>query len=147
MSRSQRKRGFRVVVSDFLDAGDGLLDSDRPPAWEHAIRELAARHQTLAVEVIDPRELDIPDVGTILMQDPESGELRELHTGSRRVRERYSAAARMQRERTRRALRRAGAGHLVLRTDRDWVADTARFTLAHRRIAQRLHAPPTGVAR
>jgi uncharacterized protein (DUF58 family) len=147
VSRAHRKRGLRLIVSDFLDTGDGLLDPDRPPAWEHPMRELTARQQVLAVEIIDPRELDIPNIGTVLIQDPESGQVRELRTGSRRVRERYSAAARAQRERTRRALRRAGVAHLVLRTDRDWIADTARFTLAHRRVAQRLHAPVTGVVR
>ena len=77
----------------------------------------------------------------MLLQDPETGELRELNTGDRKVRERYSAAARLQRERNRRALRRAGVGHLLLRTDRDWVSDTARFALRHRRVAARLHTP------
>jgi uncharacterized protein (DUF58 family) len=147
LSRGHRKRGMRLIVSDFLDTGDALLDPNRPPAWEHPIRELTARQQVLAVEIIDPRELDIPNIGTILIQDPESGQVRELNTGSRRVRERYSAAARAQRERTRRAMRRAGVAHLVLRTDRDWIADTARFTLAHRRVAQRLRAPAAGVTR
>ncbi len=147
VSRGQRKRGLRVIVSDFLDLSDTPADPDAPLPWEKAIREIAARHQVIAVEIIDPRELDIPNVGTILLQDPETGEVRELHTGDRKVRQRYAAAARMQRERTARALRRAGVGHLVLRTDRDWVADTARFALNHRRIAGRLHRPPAGVAR
>ncbi len=147
LSRAQRKRGLRVVVSDFLAAGDGSVDPDVPPNWERGMRELSARHQVMAVEIIDPRELDIPNIGVVLLQDPESGDIRELNTSSRAVRERYSVASRLQRERTRLALRRAGAAHLILRTDRDWVADTARFTLAHRRIAQRLHAPPRGSTR
>ncbi len=96
---------------------------------------LRSRSQTIAVEILDPRELDIPNVGMVLLQDPETGELRELNTGDRRVRRRYAAAARMQRERNRRAFRRAGVGHLLLRTDRDWVSDTARFAL---------QAPPSG---
>ena len=111
------------------------------------MRELAAHHQTIAVEILDPRELDIPNVGVVLLQDPETGELRELNTGDRKVRRRYSLAARIQRERNRQSLRRAGVGHLVLRTDRDWVSDTARFALKHRRVAARLHTPPAGVAR
>ncbi len=147
VSRAQRKRGLRVVVSDFLDVADGSTDDTTSPSWERPMREMAARHQVIAVEIIDPRELDIPDVGTIMVQDPESGEIRELNTGSRKVRQRYAAAARLQRERTAKALRRAGIGHLVLRTDRDWVADTARFALRHRRMASRLHRPPSGVPR
>jgi len=147
VSRSQRKRGLRVIVSDFIDLADATNDPDAPTSWERSMREVAARNQVIAIEIIDPRELDIPNVGTILLQDPETGEVRELNTSNRKVRERYAVAARAQRERTARALRRAGVGHLVLRTDRDWVADTARFALKHRRIAARLHAPPTGVTR
>jgi uncharacterized protein (DUF58 family) len=147
LARGQRKRGLRVVVSDFIDLSDAVGDVATPTSWERPMRELASRNQTIAVEILDPRELDIPNVGVVLLQDPETGELRELNTGDRRVRQRYSAAARMQRERNRRALRRAGIGHLVLRTDRDWVGDTARFALKHRRVAARLHTPPAGIVR
>ena len=152
VARGQRKRGLRVVVSDFIDVGDGLGDAHAEPSWEKPMRELSLRHQVIAVEIIDPRELDIPNVGIVLLQDPETGEVRELNTGQRKVRQRYADAARVQRQRTARALRRAGVGHLVLRTDRDWVADMARFALDHRRMAGRLHVPRrggagTGVAR
>jgi len=147
LARAQRKRGLRVVVSDFIDLSDAAGDVGSPTSWERPMRELATHHQTIAVEVLDPRELDIPNVGVVLLQDPETGELRELNTGDRKVRRRYSLAARIQRERNRQSLRRAGVGHLVLRTDRDWVSDTARFALKHRRVAARLHTPPAGVAR
>ena len=55
------------------------------------------------------------------------------------------AASAAQRERIRISLRRAGVGHIQLRTDRDWVQDIARFVLAYRRVASMLHAPPQGV--
>ena len=147
VARSQRKRGLRVVVSDFIDMRDSASDPETPPSWERAMRELGARHQSIAVEIIDPRELTIPNVGTVLLQDPETGVARELNTSDRKIRQRYAAAASLQRRRTAWALRRAGVAHLVLRTDRDWVADTARFALKHRRVAARLHQPPTGVMR
>jgi uncharacterized protein (DUF58 family) len=147
VARAQRKRGLRVVVSDFIDLTDTNTELESSPSWEKAMRELAARHQVIAAEIIDPRELDIPNVGMVLLEDPETGEVRELNTSSKKVRQRYAAAARVQRERTARALRRAGVAHLVLRTDRDWVADTARFALNHRRVAARLHSPPAGVTR
>jgi uncharacterized protein (DUF58 family) len=146
-SRTQRKRGLRVVVSDFLDILDASDDPESAPPWERPMRLLSSRHQVLAVEIVDPRELDLPNVGTVALTDPETGEVRELNTGRRAIREAYSRAARLQRERTTRALRRAGVGHLVLRTDSDWIADTARFALSHRRIAQRLHQPPRGVTK
>jgi uncharacterized protein (DUF58 family) len=153
MSRSPRRRGLRVVVSDFLERedavslGDEGMTVDTPPSWERPLRQLSTRHHVIAIEVIDPRELDIPDVGTILMRDAESGQVRELHTSSRRVRATYAAAARLQRERTARAMRRSGVSHLVLRTDRPWLTEFARFALTHRRMAADLRRRRTGVQR
>lgn len=142
MSRTQSRKGLRVVVSDFLDgAGSDFVNEELP--WERAMKRLSARHQVLAVEITDPREWQLPDVGVVLFTDPESGAVREVDTGDARVRASYAEAAIAHRERIRDALRRTGAAHLELSTDRDWVADTARFVLQHRRIASRLHAPPT----
>jgi uncharacterized protein (DUF58 family) len=125
LSRHQR-RGLRVVVSDLHDP-----DVDR---WGLGLRRLAARHRVLVVEVIDPRELELPSMGLLTLVDPESGRTREVNTGSRRLRERYAAAARDQRDTTAAVVRRAGAAHLVVRTDRDWVRDLAMFLLRQRRV-------------
>jgi uncharacterized protein (DUF58 family) len=137
MSRSQQRRGLRVVVSDFLD-GSGN-DPGVPLAWERPMRRLSGRHQVLAVEVLDPRELELPDVGVVLLTDPETGAVQEINTGDAGLRARYAVAADAHRTRVRATLRRTGAAHLLLRTDQDWVADTARFVLGHRRVARRLH--------
>ncbi|GAA2841159.1 DUF58 domain-containing protein [Nonomuraea rubra] len=141
LSASRRRRGMRLVVSDFLDAHPDLdLDAERP--WERPIRRLAARHQVLAVEVIDPRELELPDVGRVAFADPETGKVREVHLSSK-IRRAYAEAAALQREGTRLALRRAGIAHLVLRTDRDWVFDVAQFVLRQRRMSHLAHRRPT----
>lgn len=60
VARAQRKRGLRVVVSDFIDLADASTDPNTPPSWEKAMRELAARHQTIAVEIIDPGNSTYP---------------------------------------------------------------------------------------
>ncbi|MCW6008737.1 DUF58 domain-containing protein [Micromonospora sp. CPCC 205371] len=145
LGRSAPRRGLVVVVSDFLD---GLPENDRDdrPEWEANLRRLAVRHQVLAVEVTDPRELELPDVGLITLVDPESGQRREVSTGSRKLRDKYKAAATAQRDIVRRALRRTGAHHLPLRTDRDWVADIVRHVYAQRRLAMAAARPPRGVA-
>jgi uncharacterized protein (DUF58 family) len=124
---SRGRRGLRVIISDLLEPS---------AAWEKPLRALAARHQVLAIEIIDPRELDLPDVGVVHLADPETGAVREIML-DRRTRAAYAQAAAAQREDTRQALRGAGAAHLVLRTDRDWVADIARFALRQRRVAGR----------
>jgi uncharacterized protein (DUF58 family) len=138
MARSQYRRGLRVVISDFLDRGE---TSDGELTWQRPMRRLAARNQVIAVEIIDPRELDLPDVGPVILTDPETGHTREVVL-SRKVRAKYAEAAARQRTRTRDTIRACGVPHLVLRTDRDWITDVARFTLKQRRVAGR--AQPQG---
>ncbi len=126
-----RRRGLMVVVSDFL----------APPGWERALRGLAHRHEVLAVEIVDPRELALPDVGVLEVMDPETGAQREVLT-SAGLRERYAAAAGRQRDDIALALRRAGVDHLVLRTDRDWLLDIVRF-VGRRKQRRRVAAGTT----
>jgi len=144
LHRSARRRGLIVVVSDFLDGLDTEVGAGgEGPAWERSIRRLALRHHVLAVEVIDPRELALPDVGLLTLVDPETGQRREVSTASKRLREQYAAAAAEQREAVAAALRRSGADHLVLRTDRDWLRDIVWHVVAQRRRA-RAHAVQPG---
>ena len=106
-----RARGLVVVVSDFRGPRD----------WEPALRSLRARHGVLAVEVRDPRELELPAVGDVWMVDPETGRQLVVNTSRRQVRARFKAAAAEDRAEVAAALRRAGADHLVLSTDGDWL--------------------------
>ena len=147
LARLQRRRGLRVIVSDFLSPGDTELDPNVEPDWERALRRLAVRNQVIAVEVVDRREVEFPDVGDILIRDPESDFERYVNTSDAAARARFDAASRAQRERVKVALRRAGVGHIQLRTDRDWVHDIARFVLGYKRTAAVLHTPPQGVTR
>lgn len=147
LSRVQRRRGVRVVVSDFLTPGDTELDPDVEPDWERSLRRLTVKNQVICVEVVDRREIDFPDVGDILIRDPETDFSRYVNTSDDGARARFNAASAAQRERIKVAIRRAGAGHIMLRTDRDWVHDIARFVLTYRRVASVLHAPPQGVMR
>jgi uncharacterized protein (DUF58 family) len=124
LARRPLRRGLVVVVSDWLGG---------PTAWEKPMRALSARHQVLAVEVVDPRELALPSMGLLTLVDPESGSLLEVDTGSSKLRERYAAAAAAQRRAVADALRRCRAGHLVLRTDRDWLLDVVRHVATARR--------------
>lgn len=143
IGRAVTRRGLVVVVSDFLDGlgDDGL--GPGAPGWEQPLRILSARHQVLAVQVTDPREHELPDVGLLTVVDPETSRRREVPTASRRLRERYAAAARQQQATITAAVRRAGAAHLPLRTDRDWVADIVRHVYAQRRLGGANHKPMT----
>jgi uncharacterized protein (DUF58 family) len=129
LRRPARRRGLVAVVSDFIGPATG---GELP--WERPLRSLAPRHQLLGIEVLDPRELELPAAGLITFVDTESGRQLEVQTSSSSVRQNYAAAAQAQRNRIAVALRHAGAGHLQLRTDRDWINDIVRYVLARRRL-------------
>ena len=129
LRRPPRRRGLVAVVSDFLTGPDD------PPTWERPLRGLGGQHQLLAIEVLDPRELELPAAGLVTFADPETGQQLEVQTSRADVRERYAVAAAAQRQRIALGLRRAGAAHLQLRTDRDWLTDVTRFVLSRRRQA------------
>jgi len=123
-----RRRGLVVVVSDLVGPAGS------PPDWAAPLRRLAQRHDVVVAEVVDPRELELPSVGTLRLVDPESGRSLEVPTGDRRLRERYAAAAADRRAGWAAAVRSAGAGHLVLRTDQDWLPAFAGHLAARRRL-------------
>ncbi len=128
LNRPPRRRGVAVIVSDFLAPVE---------SWSRPVRKLGVRHDVLAIEVVDPRELELPDVGVLTLADPETGDLHEVQTADADLRARYAAAAGEQRAAIARALRAAGAAHLRLRTDTDWLLDIVRFVAAQRHARTR----------
>jgi uncharacterized protein (DUF58 family) len=116
------RRGVMVVVSDLIDASD----------WQRELTAAAAKHEVVVAEVVDPREDELPAVGLLTLVDPETGRRVEVQTNSRRLRERFAKAAAERRAAARAAVRKSGAAHLVLSTDRDWMHDLVRFTVARR---------------
>ncbi|MGU3294560.1 DUF58 domain-containing protein [Williamsia sp. M5A3_1d] len=122
LRRPERRRGLAVVVSDFL----GPID------WSRPLRAVGGHHEVLGVEVLDPRDMELPDVGEIVLRDAESGQVREL-TVTDRIRDDFARAARAHSEEVHRTLRTCGAPTLALRTDRDWIADVVRFVVRRRR--------------
>ena len=111
-----REPGLVIVASDLRD------DDDHP--WSRAMRLLVASgQQVVAVEIVDPRELELPDGGVLSLVDPETGELLEVDTRSNRLRQEFAGAEAARRERVATDLRRVGARHAVVRTDGDWLRD------------------------
>jgi uncharacterized protein (DUF58 family) len=132
LNRPPRRRGLGVVISDFL----------APPAqWQQPLKRLAVRHEALCIEILDPRELELPDVGILVVADPETGQVHEVQTSDRALRARYAAQAQRERAAVADAIRSAGAAHLRLRTDSDWLLDIVKF------VAQARHARTRGIAR
>ena len=119
VNRLARMSKLVVLTSDFR----GPMD------WRSPLIELCARHTVVAVEVRDPREQELPDVGELWLVDPETGRQLRVDTSRKRLRERFAAAAAEERERVAAQLREAGAQHIVLSTSGDWLKSFAGFLL------------------
>lgn len=122
LRRPQRRRGLAVVISDFL----GPID------WERSLRAIGAHHELLGVEVLDPRDVELPPIGEVTLADAESGEVRDV-TITDSLRRDFASAAAAHEQQVRRTIRSCGGPTLTLRTDRDWITDVIRFVGRRRR--------------
>jgi uncharacterized protein (DUF58 family) len=122
VSSMTRRRGLVAVISDFQ------VD----PGWPEAVAILARRHDVVAVQVTDPREYELPNVGLVLVRDPATGQERELQTAKASVRQRFADAAAERQREVADHLRAARVDHLVLSTDRAWLDDLVAFVAARR---------------
>jgi uncharacterized protein (DUF58 family) len=107
--------GLVALVSDFRGPRD----------WRGPLAAVAARHQVLAIEIRDPREDVLPDVGDLTLVDAESGRQVRVDTSSHRLRERFEEAAAADRASLTADLRRVGVGHVVLSTSGSWLRSLA----------------------
>jgi uncharacterized protein (DUF58 family) len=107
-----RRRGLVFVISDFI----GELD------WEPALTRLALRHEVVAIRIVDPAELELPDLGLVLVEDAETGEQLLADTSDPLFRRRLRAEVDAREFAVTGAIRRAGAAAHRLGTDQDLVA-------------------------
>jgi uncharacterized protein (DUF58 family) len=111
-----RQPGLVAVISDFRDQVD----------WTRPLGALRERHSVLAVEIRDEREGTLPAVGHLALVDPETGELIEVDTSRRGIRERFEQLEAERREQVATELRRLRVEHTVLSTDGDWLRHLGR---------------------
>jgi uncharacterized protein (DUF58 family) len=109
VSRLLRHRAIVVILSDFRATG-----------WEIQLRNLAAKHEVVAITVDDPRETTLPPVGWIELEDSESGKRLTVDTSSQSTRLKLQMAAEEARLVRARTLKRADIDHIALWTDRPY---------------------------
>jgi uncharacterized protein (DUF58 family) len=112
-----KRRSLLFIVSDFISA----------PGWERPLKLLTERHEVIAVRVWDPREIELPDIGAVIMEDAETGEHLYVDTHDRKFRQRFAEAARRREQDLNTAFRRAGVDVLSLGTEEDLVRAVVRF--------------------
>jgi uncharacterized protein (DUF58 family) len=111
------RRSLVFVVSDFISR----------PGWAKPLAQLAQRHEVIAVRLYDNLEMDLPDLGLVVIQDSETGEQLHVDTGDRAFRRRFAAAAAKREAELRTAFRNAGIDALEVATDDDLMDAILRF--------------------
>ncbi len=113
-----KRRSVVFVVSDFIST----------PGWEKPLALLAERHEIVAVRLYDRLEMEMPDLGLLVIQDAETGEQVFVDTHDRGFRRRFAEAAAAREEKLREAFAAAGVDALELATDDDLVDALMRFS-------------------
>lgn len=116
LNRVTVRKSVCFLVSDFL-AED----------YESALRIARRRHDLIPITISDPREWDLPDVGLVELEDPETGEVMFVDTASRGFRRRYAAKVRDRMEARAAMFRRMDTATIEIRTDRPYVDPLVRF--------------------
>jgi uncharacterized protein (DUF58 family) len=117
-----KRRSLIFIVSDFISA----------PGWERPLNLLNHRHEVVAVRLVDPREVELPDVGHVVMEDAETGEQLLVDTHDAGFRRRFGEAAVRREADVNTAFRRAGVEALSLSTDEDLVRSIVRMATIRR---------------
>lgn len=114
---SIKRRSLIFIISDFISE----------PGWEKPLSLLNQRHEVLAIRLWDPREVELPDLGMVVMEDAETGEQLFVDTHDPKFRKRFFEAAQRREEALNNAFKRAGVDVLSLSTDEDLVRAIVRF--------------------
>ena len=110
----QKRRAVVFLVSDFMVP-------DKGAGYERLLQATARHHDMVCVTVEDPAERDLPDVGLVELEDPESGELVLVDTSSAKVRRMFASVAATDREELARFFKRNGIDPVDLATDRPYI--------------------------
>ncbi|MCH2153326.1 MAG: DUF58 domain-containing protein [Phycisphaerales bacterium] len=116
LTRIQKRKCVAFLVSDFEDDG-----------WHRAAQVARRRHDLIAVDIHDPRERELPDVGLVELEDNETGELVLVDTGSARVRREVAAMTARKAEDRHQWMRSNRIDQLALDTDQPFVETLSQF--------------------
>jgi uncharacterized protein (DUF58 family) len=121
-----KRRSLVFIVTDFISA----------PGWTKPLAHLAQRHEVLAVRLYDPLEMQLPDLGLLVVEDAETGEQMFVDTHDKLFRKRFAKEAEKREAELRAAFIEAGVDALELSTDEDLINTILRFAELRKRRTQ-----------
>jgi uncharacterized protein (DUF58 family) len=112
-----KRRSLVFVVSDFISE----------PGWERQLSLLNRRHELIGIRLWDPREVELPNAGLIVVEDAETGEQLQVDTSNPKFRHRFFEAAERREENLQENLKRAGVDLYSVSTEEDLVSAIVRM--------------------
>ena len=119
-----RKRAITFLISDFCLTGDFESGLERVQSKLITGRR---RHDLVAISVEDPRDNELPEVGLLTIEDAETGELVELNTSSKELREAFRNLTNERKDKLRHVFRRAHVDLLEIASDAPYLPALIRF--------------------
>jgi uncharacterized protein (DUF58 family) len=126
-TRMLAHRAIMVLVSDFLSPSAVTPNASDKRGFQTAIKQANRRHDLVAVQVTDRFEMELPDLGRLIFEDAESGEVVEINTGSDSTRNAFALRQWRNQEELARMFRSAGVDAIQLSTDQPYGAALGRF--------------------
>jgi uncharacterized protein (DUF58 family) len=133
-ARLLRHKGIIFLLSDFVPANGTAAGA---PAWEKSLRLVSRRHDVVPVTISDRAERQVPDVGLLVLRDPESGEAVAVDTADAEWRRRYEDVLAAEHAERRRIFRRLGIDEVEVTTDESWIRPLLAFFRRRERKARR----------
>lgn len=107
----QKKKAIAFVLSDFMDKG-----------YNQALKIMAQKHDVNGIRIYDPREMDLPKLGVVPMQDPETGGIHWINTSSKALKKKLRAQFEENHGYFHDSFSKSGSGSLSIRTDESYPA-------------------------
>jgi uncharacterized protein (DUF58 family) len=118
-----RRRSLIFIISDFISE----------PGWERAMLQLTERHEVIAIRLVDPGEMELPDAGILVVEDAETGELLSVDTSDPQFRRRFHEVAMAREADLHAAAKRAGIPLYDVSTEDDLVRALVRIVESRQR--------------
>ena len=122
LTNAIKKRCTAFLLSDLMD-----LDNRQHPRFEEALKIAVNKHDLAAIQIYDPRETEMPDVGLVRMLDAEAGQEQWVDTSARKLREEYAQWYRNSQDRLKSVLNKYHVDHVKIATDQDYVQPLIRL--------------------
>jgi uncharacterized protein (DUF58 family) len=141
--RSPSAPGFTTNLSKLLEAGLNTIkrrslvfvisDFISDPGWERPLSRLYRRHELIPIRLWDPREMELPDAGLLVIEDVESGEHLYVDTSDPGFRRRFAAEAQLRTDLLNASIQRSGVDLFAISTEEDLTAAIMRMATLRKR--------------